>query len=889
MRKFGFLGVILALCLAFTSFASCTKGPAEHDHVYGEGEVTSEATCYREGVMTFHCTVEGCKQTKTEAIEMTEHKWDNGTVTTDPKCNAEGVRTYKCTNDGCTAERTEPIGKGEHRWDEGRIEKLPGFISEGERVFTCADCGTERRETIEAHADYIEQFRAEGTENNGWVYGYAEAYPAEGGADYVEINAPEEGVWKVEGVEISAGNVAVNGKCAVVGYRFENGLPHSTQAKANVSFKGKEAATRMNARLVLAGADGSVKSSIEISGDESEWEYASENAMDVEVGDIIYIALSSDAGAEGELTFTVYAPCIHVFDNGTVTLVPKCNAEGTKEYKCLNCDVTYTESVDKIPHTWDGGTVTLPATKDNEGVMTYECTECHEKKTEEIPRLSSETFEGADFAADFSTKSQADWKYGYTDDYDFDKNTFTFHAINGTNGDAWTEGDIEIKSGWLRNEQDGRNAVVRYIMPETRNVKISLNFNGSDSVTRIIIRLTVTAPNGENKSYDFIYNETSSITFEKELTVEKGHAVSAIFFNEGTAGYFHGSFNMTLTATDEGDKSMTELANFQDDFTTEAGGKWLYGCAENYNFDDNSFTFRALNAGEFGWESGDGIDIRKDWVRSEKDGSDLAVGYKIPAGVTSVDVDITFAHAPDSEKDGPSPTRISARINVAKADGTHYADFIETGKDQADWQEKRTVAVSEGDVVYVILFKESQAWPQGVLQVVISGETAPATFGGANFFDDFSLEKGGDWVYGYATDFNFGHGDFTFHEIDADSDGWNSKDGIQIKRDWVCSEKKDADLAVGYKIHGYSGSVKVAIDFAHAPASETDGVSPTRISARIVLARADGTFEEIFINMGEADWQAERDVNVSDGDTIYVILFKESRDWPQGKLQIVLS
>ena len=41
----------------------------EHEHIWDEGTVTKKATYFEEGVLTYHCTVEGCEEIKTEPIE----------------------------------------------------------------------------------------------------------------------------------------------------------------------------------------------------------------------------------------------------------------------------------------------------------------------------------------------------------------------------------------------------------------------------------------------------------------------------------------------------------------------------------------------------------------------------------------------------------------------------------------------------------------------------------------------------------------------------------------------------------------------------------------------------------------------------------------------------
>jgi hypothetical protein len=93
-----------------------------HVHVWGEGVVTTPATCTKEGVKTFTCE---CNETRTEIVAALghtdeiadgvcdrcgadfghEHVLGDGVVTTPATC-ADGVKTYTC---GCGETKTEVI------------------------------------------------------------------------------------------------------------------------------------------------------------------------------------------------------------------------------------------------------------------------------------------------------------------------------------------------------------------------------------------------------------------------------------------------------------------------------------------------------------------------------------------------------------------------------------------------------------------------------------------------------------------------------------------------------------------------------------------------------------------------------------------------------------
>ncbi len=153
-------------------------------HEWGEGKVTTPATCNRQGVRTFTCS--RCGATRTEAVEKTNHQPEKVTEVY-PTCTESGSSIYKCaicgeklTNPdsipalghdygewktetpatcvqrGMKVRACERCGKEEyeyaaslgHEWDEGTVTKLQGNITSGEMTFICARCGEIRTEEI---------------------------------------------------------------------------------------------------------------------------------------------------------------------------------------------------------------------------------------------------------------------------------------------------------------------------------------------------------------------------------------------------------------------------------------------------------------------------------------------------------------------------------------------------------------------------------------------------------------------------------------------------------------------------------------------------------------------------------------------------------------------
>ncbi len=84
---------------------------AGHIHTY-KGEVTKEATCMAEGVMTYKCTYQGCTENYEGKIAVSEHKFQE-TVTQEATCTEPGIKTYICS--GCNVVYADEIPKSDHK------------------------------------------------------------------------------------------------------------------------------------------------------------------------------------------------------------------------------------------------------------------------------------------------------------------------------------------------------------------------------------------------------------------------------------------------------------------------------------------------------------------------------------------------------------------------------------------------------------------------------------------------------------------------------------------------------------------------------------------------------------------------------------------------------
>ena len=111
-----------------------TKTEILYAHFWGNGEITTPATCKTTGTMRYQCAVENCSGTREDEILALGHSWDDGKETKKATCTSEGEITYKCTVVGCGKEKIEYIAVdvNNHNWGENN-EHLK-----------CQDCGKDR-------------------------------------------------------------------------------------------------------------------------------------------------------------------------------------------------------------------------------------------------------------------------------------------------------------------------------------------------------------------------------------------------------------------------------------------------------------------------------------------------------------------------------------------------------------------------------------------------------------------------------------------------------------------------------------------------------------------------------------------------------------------------
>lgn len=146
-------------------------------------------------------------------------------------------------------------------------------------------------------------------------------------------------------------------------------------------------------------------------------------------------------------------------------------------------------------------------------------------------------------------------------------------------------------------------------------------------------------------------------------------------------------------------------ANYREEFTVSPDDDcpWAYGTVE-YTWRPENFTFTAATeTTDEAWKA-DGNEIKAGWINSD---GNVAIGYKIAAGITKIKYDLSYTGG------GDDPGRFSVRIWRTAADGTLVGNsvFISQNADGGEVTASGEMETAEGETVYLIFFHES-GWSQ---------------------------------------------------------------------------------------------------------------------------------------------------------------------------------
>lgn len=346
-------------------------------HMSEENTSLTPATCTTDGERSFVC--DNCNQPFTEVLPATGHKL---TVKEhkDATCIEKGYDIQVCSV--CKEEfRTElETDPSAHQYDEGKVIE-PNCSRDGYTLYTCKLCGSTKREDYKPSTphDYEDTVVKATCQMQGYTlhqckncdYSYTDSWTEPLEHDYEKtVTAPtctERGYTyyscKNCGYSYRDNYVGATGhkyeKKVVPPTCIEEGYTENTCSVCGTSYRSsyREAAGHDYKKVVTAPT----------CTERGYTTYTCQNCDNVVVSDYRGVLGHS---YEAEVTDST------------------CTAEGFTTYTCVTCGNSYVgDKTDKAPHKWDKGTVTKKAGYLENGTREFKCANCDASYTEDIPAL----------------------------------------------------------------------------------------------------------------------------------------------------------------------------------------------------------------------------------------------------------------------------------------------------------------------------------------------------------------------------------------------------------------------------------------------------------------------------------------------------------------------
>lgn len=330
--------------------------PADPDaHLYSSFTVIREADCTTEGLKEEICAYDNShKRTAAIPADPEAHDWDDGGETTAPGCETEGVITYTCRHNAAHT-RTELIPAAGHSYGEGVVTEEPGCVTQGTMTYTCTrDSSHTLTRPVPAlgHSFDMENgtvttpATCEGT-------GIITRYCTRDSSHTITETIPATGHDWDEGTETVPATCEEEG---VRTYTCLNDPSHTRTEPTDPTGHEWDMEHGTTVREASCATDGIVE----------------------------YPCLHDGCGKT--LRETVPAPG-HTWGTAEITEEATCEHEGSVRVECVKChERKVLRILEKTPHQWDAGTVVREATAEEEGIILFTCGICGEEKRAVIER-----------------------------------------------------------------------------------------------------------------------------------------------------------------------------------------------------------------------------------------------------------------------------------------------------------------------------------------------------------------------------------------------------------------------------------------------------------------------------------------------------------------------
>lgn len=825
-------------------------------HIWNDGKVTTQPTCHSDGVKTFTC--EKCGEAYTEAIsERLEHDF-----TGDWLKNEDG-HYHKCKN----CEATDNVIAHDYN-SENEEKRVPATCnSDGVRYMVC-ECGDEIFEFITERPPHDFADAKLGS-NEGFHWAICNNCSLD-----VGVLVPHD--WK-DGEVIKEPTDSSDGImqriCTVCGYEGTRSIPALVHKPGIIYFKN----------------------------DTHHWFVCNEH---------------TDCGVkfgEAEHVFAMELP-----EQGKAAT---CKEDGYSVWQCI-CGATERRTIsrDTAEHSYgnwltDGASghhrecsvcgdiqrgehnptveITTPPTATSHGVETTVCTDCGESSSRDIHLT-------ADYKNQFNTEGSG-WKYGYTTDFDFETNKFTFIQGEFVNDefvkpkpDEQKFYGLELKADWLNNSED--MAVIGYSFGAQMLITANLDFKGDADNTGVIVRFILMSGN-EVKKFEFVGDgqQNKDWNISRTFEVSENDILYAVFTKEGEGATGH--FGYALTTHYSGEWQRDDDNHYKQ--CSLCGEKFF---ESKHDFDDGVITqdptctaegiktFTCTFCGATREESV--AKVAHVWTETGRqeatEGSDGYIDYKCD-NCTETKREVLPATPHEAAENRSFDD--NGHWHACKAHPDCSFKFDEavhtkiTGHDK-DWHwEKCEVCGWQGETGQHVwddgeVTTQPTFYKDGVRTktCTVCGETATEVVARNNSISaDVNDEN---WKFG-VVDYQFNPDSFTFKQI-TDKNGDNtgySKDGTEIKNNWFCGANFNTFICIAYT---FEENVNVNITVTFKGVGGDDGV----LSDYSLRIGYNDTPE--WGNRG-TEYTVNTTHSFTAGDTVYFIFKHEENGWDQGEYSITLN
>lgn len=358
-------------------------------HEWGEGVVTTEASCENAGEKTYTCAL--CGETKTEEIAALGHQWSDWKVIKEANCTEDGARMRTCSR--CNETETEVILKLGHNFVT-KVVKQPTCTESGLQEKACTRCdlvienetipatGHNYEWSVEKEATFHEDGVKKGTCTNcGDVI--TERIPKLSESHEHDFSGKEEITKEATCTEEGSKKIyCTEEEC---GEYITQTIPKTAHTPSDWKLV-KEATCKENGleekTCTVCGAVIETRVTDTIPHTYGEWKVTAEPTC-------------TEAGVETAECMVCHESAVrginalgHDYAEWKVTKEATCTEAGEETAACTRCEETVTRTVEATGHSFGEWKIVKEATLTEEGERQATCSVCGEVKSEIIPKLS---------------------------------------------------------------------------------------------------------------------------------------------------------------------------------------------------------------------------------------------------------------------------------------------------------------------------------------------------------------------------------------------------------------------------------------------------------------------------------------------------------------------